>query len=201
MKKGEKMSDELKLKLSLAGKGKVFSDEHRANLSKSHMGKTPSNIEMIRNYNKGKKFTPEHRAKMSEALKGRTLTYKSEDTRKKALQNLRTVAWNKGLKGYNSGSKNPNWIKDRSLLKKHNRQIGTRHTEWARACKSRDGRKCKLGGKDCSGQLEVHHILRFSEYPELRYQISNGITLCHAHHPRKKSDEDKLRELFIKLIS
>ena len=201
MKKGEKMSDELKLKLSLAKKGKVFTDEHRANLSKAHKGKIPSNIEMIRNYNKGRKFTDEHRAKMSESLKGRKLTYKSEETKKKALQNLRTTAWNKGNGDYMKGCKNHNWIADRSKLKKHNRQIGTRHSEWVKACKERDGKKCKLRNKECSGQLEVHHIFRFSEYPELRYEISNGICVCHFHHPRKKALEEEMRELFIKLIS
>ena len=195
------MSDELKLKLSLAKKGKAFSNEHRANLSKSHKGKMPSNLETFKIARRGYKMTAEEKIKHGLCLTGRKLTYKSEETRKRAIQNLRTTAWNKGLKGSHSGDKNPNWIVDRSQLKKYNRQIGTRHKEWVEACKERDNRKCKFRDKDCCGQLEVHHIFRFSEYPEKRYDISNGICLCHYHHPRKREMEVQMRNIFIKLIS
>lgn len=203
MKKGEKMSDELKLKLSLVKKGKVFTDEHRANLSKAHIGKMPSNIETFKMSRKGYKMTEEEKVKHSECLRGRKMNYQSEETKARALNNLRTgVPWNKGKGEYMTGSKNPNWITDRNKLKeKYNRQIGSLHKEWVNACKKRDGKKCKLASKECIGKLEVHHIYRFSEYPELRYELSNGITLCHFHHPRKKSLEEELRELFIKLIS
>ncbi len=200
MKKGEKMSDELKLKLSLAKKGKVFTDEHRANLSKAHIGKKPTNLDMLRTYRKGRPLTEEHKRKIGLAHKGKTIS--PEAKIKIGLAGLGRVPWNKGNGEYMKGSKNHTWIPDRDKLKqKYNRQIGPLHTQWVKACKDRDGGKCKLGSKECSGRLEVHHIYRFSEHPELRYELTNGITLCHFHHPRKKAQEDELRELFIKLIS
>ena len=42
------------------------------------------------------------------------------------------------------------------------------------------------------GNVVAHHILGFAQYPELRYEVNNGITLCHFHHPRKRIDEEKL---------
>jgi DNA-binding MurR/RpiR family transcriptional regulator len=32
------------------------------------------------------------------------------------------------------------------------------------------------------GDMEVHHIFNFSQYPELRFDISNGITLQKDEH-------------------
>lgn len=193
------MSDELKLKLSIAKKGKVFTEEHRKKLSLSHLGKIPSNIEYFATCRKGVSLSEEHKRKIGLKHKGKTI---SEETRKKiGSAGKGRTAWNKGIKGLLAGDKNPNWVSDRSKLKKFNRQVGGAHSEWVNTCKIRDDKKCKLRGKECSGRLEVHHIFRFSEYPERRYDITNGITLCHFHHPRKKQDEERMRDTFIKLIS
>ena len=192
------MSEEMKLKLSLAKKGKVFSEEHRKKLSESHKGKIPTNLETFKRNRLGKTNSDEWKKFMSEKFKGRVMS--DEWIEKIRLSSKGRIPWNKGL-SFNCGPKNPNWIKDRTKLKKFNRQIGTAHKEWVEACKLRDGKRCKLTSKECAGQLEVHHIHRFSEHPELRYEITNGITLCHRHHPRTKQLEEKLRDTFLKLIS
>ena len=41
------------------------------------------------------------------------------------------------------------------------------------------------------GQLEVHHIKRFSEYSELRLDINNGITLCKECHTKTDSYKNR----------
>lgn len=80
MKKGEKMSDELKKKLSLAKIGKVFTAKHKANLSKSHLGKMPANIEMLRTYRKGRPLSEAHKNGIGAGNKGKVI---SKETRLK----------------------------------------------------------------------------------------------------------------------
>jgi len=205
------MSDELKLKLSLAKKGKTFSDEHRANLSKSHKGKMPSNIETFKMSRKGYKMTAEEKIKHSQCLKGKPQVYKSADSREMSLKNLCTTSWNKG-KGVmyrytctqckqpfetsqrgrkycslkcshqtNSGDVHYRWVHNRFLLKLQAERGGTRHKQWSLAVKARDKRICFfLDG--CEGRLESHHLKSWKEYPLSRYDLDNGITLCHKHH-------------------
>ena len=71
---------------------------------------------------------------------------------------------------------------------------------WRNTVFTRDEWKCSIGNEDCSGSLEAHHVLRWSEYPELRFNIKNGITLCHYHHPRKRSEEVRLKPVFDRII-
>ena len=64
----------------------------------------------------------------------------------------------------------------------------------------RDNFKCKIADQNCKGRIEAHHILGWTAYPELRYQLNNGITLCHAHHPRKRAEEKRLIPTFNELL-
>ncbi len=55
---------------------------------------------------------------------------------------------------------------------------------WRLAVYKRDGFQCKKCGKKvCKGRkIQAHHILKWSEYPTLRYDVNNGITLCWECH-------------------
>lgn len=112
------------------------------------------------------------------------------------------TAWNKGLIGYRSGenhhffgkrrpdmtgNNNPMWKGGKSR-EKHS--LNTyEYKNWRNAILKRDKYSCRIQDENCCNQLEVHHLLRWADYPGLRYVITNGITLCKNHHPRKKSDE------------
>jgi predicted restriction endonuclease len=68
------------------------------------------------------------------------------------------------------------------------------------AVKERDGHKCQWPGCSKCKKLEVHHILRWSEYPSLRFERSNGITLCKFHHGLIKNCEDYYIDFFRKIL-
>jgi hypothetical protein len=99
------------------------------------------------------------------------------------------------------GSNHPRWIIDRTKLKKDDRRGDSAYREWRRLIWLRDNFTCKIGNQDCVGKIEAHHILSWKDHPELRYEVNNGITLCHFHHPRKRNDEMNLVPMFRELIN
>ena len=113
------------------------------------------------------------------------------------------VPWNIGLRYNNpllSGENHYRWIKDRSFAEKNQRNDAG-YSQWVIKVKKRDKGQCRLKNKDCSGYNIVHHILDWSNYPELRYKINNGIALCHTHHPRGRVKEKRLVPILEELVS
>ena len=113
----------------------------------------------------GHKHSDESRNKMSIAAKGRT-------------------PWNKGLKGYNSGEKNCNW---KGGISSNKRKLNTlEYRDWRLKVFTRDNWICQ----DCGirgGDLEAHHKKRWVDYPDLRFNVENGQTLCKKCHNKTKT--------------
>lgn len=64
---------------------------------------------------------------------------------------------------------------------------------WRKQVLERDNYTCQIcGGKGCG--LNVHHIKCFSLYPELRFDVSNGITLCRKCHIELHKTEREWRK-------
>jgi hypothetical protein len=160
---------------------------------------------------KGRKHSNETRKKMSDRMKGTTVPQSVRDKislslkGRKILNRKKPVPFSKehlqNISLATKGEKNWKWVVDRTKLKTDRLQsYDYRYKLWMLAVKNRDGWKCKISNQDCRGRLEAHHILSWKDYPELRYQVNNGITLCCAHHPRKRIEEKQLSPYFQDLI-
>lgn len=72
---------------------------------------------------------------------------------------------------------------DRGLhfLEKQNGRHCAEYKKWRKSVFERDDYTCQIcGKKGC--ELNAHHIKSFSRYPNFRYDVSNGITLCKKCH-------------------
>jgi hypothetical protein len=127
------------------------------------------------------------------------LKFHTEETKNKISKKL------KGKKhpwvSERTGEKHPRWIGGSEFWKKNNERNDGAYQHFVKKVKQRDNYTCKINNKDCSGSCIVHHILPLRDYPELIYNINNGITLCQAHHPRKWAEEKLLAPTFQELIS
>lgn len=89
-----------------------------------------------------------------------------------------------------TGEKSPTWQGGKSSIN-HRLRAGITWKEWRTKIFERDNYTCQ----DCGirgGVLEPHHLNRFAYFPELRFIIENGITLCvGCHNKTKKYDRDK----------
>lgn len=55
--------------------------------------------------------------------------------------------------------------------------------KWRREVRERDNYACQYPG--CgkrSKRIDVHHIAKKSERPDLKFTVSNGVCLCREHH-------------------
>ncbi len=112
--------------------------------------------------NKGKHFTEEHRNKISDSKKGH-------------------IPWNKGEKCPQLGGKS-HWLWKGGITPIQNKIRGSaEYRLWIKSNFERDNFTCQKYGIS-GGNLEVHHINNFAEFPELRFAIDNGITLSKIAH-------------------
>lgn len=104
-------------------------------------------------------------------------------------------SWCKGTKGIvkpNNGSfkkgdqrisseNNHNWkggITPETSLIRHSPE----YREWRKAVFKRDNYTCQFCGSDRGGNFVAHHIEPFADFPESRFDLNNGITLCQSCH-------------------
>lgn len=80
------------------------------------------------------------------------------------------------------GEKAYNW--KGGITKKRNKEYHSeKYKAWRKAVFERDNYTCQnCGKKGGHKNLQAHHIKEWTNYPELRYDVSNGQTLCKSCH-------------------
>ena len=60
---------------------------------------------------------------------------------------------------------------------------------WSKAVRSRDGKCLHCGSLS---DLHAHHVKPKSTHPELKYELSNGVTLCYRCH-KQEHEKNRVR--------
>ena len=164
-----------------------FTTEHRRKLSEAHKGKKykPMSEQGKKNMGearKGKYHTEESKRKMSKAAGGREFS----SVHRKRLSEAR------------KGDKNPSW---KGGITPTNQLIRTslEYKLWRESVFKRDNYTCIwCGARNGNGKtvvLNADHIKPFALYPELRFAIDNGRTLCIPCHKTTDTYGWKVRRI------
>jgi len=155
------ITEEARKNMSLAAMGKKYSEEYKRNMSSILMGNKNA---------LGYKQSEKTKRNMSLAAMGNTnsLGYKQSEEHKlkmsEAHKGEKSSLWKGGITPINALIRN-----------------GLDYRQWRTEVFERDDYTCQ----DCGvrgGKLHAHHIKSFSQHPELRFEISNGLTLCKNCH-------------------
>ena len=114
----------------------------------------------VKQFLTGRKRSKEIRDKISKNSVGKII---SEETKLKISKAM-------------VGNKNPNWKGGKTP-----NRLTYKYKEWRSQVLKRDNYTCQKC-KQRSGMLNAHHIESFNNNPNLRTEISNGITLCKDCH-------------------
>jgi len=142
--------------------------------------------------------------------KYRNSIYKmAEETKKKISQTKTGVSiWsNEDKKNMRYRSQNQFWKGEGNPGWKGGVQSGRQkiyntpeYRDWRLSVYERDLFTCQECGER-GGSLNAHHIKTFADYPELRFEVSNGITLCEDCHKKIKGKEKLYEEKYYSIIS
>jgi hypothetical protein len=130
----------------------------------------PEVVEKIRRANTGKRKSDEDKRGISERMRGNKhgVGPHTEETRAKMRAKAR--------RGSDSNFWKGGTTEEAKILRQ-----SSQYREWRRQVFERDNYTCQICGER-GGHLHPDHIKRFSHFPELRFELSNGRTLCKSCH-------------------
>jgi 5-methylcytosine-specific restriction endonuclease McrA len=135
-------------------------------------------------WNKGKKLSAAHRQALRKKHKKM-----SDESRKNMCGR---TPWNKD-KHYLQGEKHWNW-KGGITPKNKTIRLSLEYKQWRTAIFERDNYTCQKCGRR-GVELNADHIKQFAYFPELRFELSNGVTLCVECHKETPTYKRKLKAL------
>lgn len=116
----------------------------------------------------GKHFSPKtefkkgHRVNVGKKRKPLSM----EHRKAMSLARKGNIPWNKGI---------------RKSIHRDKHNMYWEYVYWRNLVFQRDNYSC-YECKTRGGYLEAHHIKSWAKFPELRYEVSNGLTLCKKCH-------------------
>ena len=198
--KGKKLSEEHKKNIGLANRGKVHSEEQNKRMADLHRGtkQSPETIE--------KRFATWKKTgyKPIPPPNTRRGYHQSEETKRK----VREIWLNKPKKIYSieerikmskrhSGDKHYNWQGGKTGINFKIRN-SLEYKLWRESVFKRDNWTCIWCGQR-GGKLQADHIKPFALFPELRFAIDNGRTLCRECHFTTDTYGGKSRKLKVSI--
>ncbi len=106
--------------------------------------------------------------------------------REKLIKTMRTDEYRRKSSLAKRGAKNPMWNGNLSEEERADNLARSRTVSgylfFRRRVYERDHFTCQKCSDNTGGNLVVHHINSYAEYPEQRTEVSNGITLCESCH-------------------
>lgn len=84
---------------------------------------------------------------------------------------------------------------------RYNKRRSLLYDEFRAKVLRRDNYRCQMPGCSKNTRLQVHHIKRYADAHYLRFDASNGITLCYTCHQSIKNKERHFEQLFRDILS
>lgn len=125
-------------------------------------------------WNKGKEMSEETKKKVSEAKKGKTSWNKGKPAPWISKRNKETNHLMRGENTYH-------WKGGTYGTERHREMSRQEYKIWRLSVFERDNWTCQSCGIR-GVYLEAHHPKTWKEYPELRFDVNNGVTLCKPCH-------------------
>lgn len=190
--KGKPRSEEIKHKIQKAQKGKVNIGKHYS--PKTEIKKN-QHLSILTELKKGNQLhlgyhQPEDvKVKLSNLHKNKRIIVKCDFCKKElSLIQYRFRNNEKHFcsvicrQSFNKGENNNKWKGGVTPI-----NTAIRHSlfylEWRKQVFARDNYTCQKCGL-VSGNIHAHHIKQFYTHPELRFELSNGITYCNKCHDK-----------------
>lgn len=197
--------------LGRSGKGKKKPIGHGLKISLATKGKPKPWACGENNVNFGNKAQnrPEVKARFLAAVKKRGQPWTEAHRKQHSLTMLGAANAMRGKKHTNKTKEAISAIKQEIPLDQWTEFVTSKDAQertslefktWRKGVFERDNFKCAMCGKR-GGNLHPHHIKLWSKHPDLRYEISNGITLCGSPcHQSLRRKEEHFESKFMAII-
>lgn len=139
---------------------------------------------------KGRTHTEEAKLKMSKARKGRPSPRQGKPHSEATKAKISKITRERTPR-----AKQHYAYKHGQAQRAFNDRRRPEYADWRKAVFERDNYTCQKCGDKKGGNLRAHHIKSFAKYPELRFDVNNGITFCHTCHELEHLKPESIRNV------